>query len=92
MNPTAYYEFSVDENNMLTVVWYNSETGDVIVSGSKLITDPDYADTAARAFADDLKQNNLDKFPLDPVEPTEMIMGDEEVVTDEEVPAEEVTE
>lgn len=91
MNPTAYYKFSVDENNMLTVVWYNSETGDVIVSGSKLITDPDYADTAARAFADDLKQNNLDKFPLDPVEPTEMIMGDEEVVTDE-VPAEEVTE
>lgn len=91
MKPTAYYEFSVDENNMLTVTWYNSETGDVIVSGSKLITDPDYADTAARAFADDLKQNNLDKFPLDPVEPTEMIMGDEEVVT-EEVPAEEVTE
>lgn len=76
LTPTSYYKYEVNENE-LTVTWYVTETHEVIVSGTKLISNPDYAESDARAFADDLKQNNLDKFPLDPVDPEPIMMGED---------------
>lgn len=70
----THYTYEV-EDNIITVKWWeDDEETNLIVEGSKLIKEGADVEAVASAFADDLKQNNLDKFPLDPVDPVDPFM------------------
>lgn len=86
---TYHYEYEVREINggdfELTVTWFDKDNKEII-SGTKLIKSDANAEAMAAAFANDLKENNIelfeDDFPDEPDIPDEVV----------EEPAEEVDE